>query len=137
MNWMSPFRQLHRQPILSATVVLTLALAIGANVAIFSFVNALLIRPFPFADPDQLVEIHSVRGGQQGKLSMREVLDIREQIGVISAVAAHSGGAGGYNYSGTGKAEEWRAVLTTGNLFEGVGAPLEIGSACAEAPHRD
>jgi putative ABC transport system permease protein len=122
---------------LSATVVITLALAIGANTAIFSFVNALLIRPFPFADPDQLVEIHSVRGGQQGKLSMREVLDIREHIGILSDVAAHSGGAGGYNFGGAGKAEEWRAVLTTGNLFEVLGVPLEMGAKWPDAANRE
>ncbi|MBM3787409.1 MAG: hypothetical protein FJW30_23875, partial [Acidobacteria bacterium] len=58
------FRQILRQPAFSATIVLTLGLAIGANTAIFSFVNALLLRPFPFKDPDQLVEIQSIRGGQ-------------------------------------------------------------------------
>jgi len=67
-------RQIRRQPAFAAAVVLTLGLAIGASTAIFSFVNALLIRPFPFRDPDQLVEIHSIRGGQRGKISMLEVL---------------------------------------------------------------
>src|SRR5205809_498492 len=46
-------RQIRRQPAFAAAVVLTLGLAIGANTAIFSFVNALLIRPFPFRDPGQ------------------------------------------------------------------------------------
>jgi putative ABC transport system permease protein len=121
------FRQIRRQPAFAAAVVLTLGLAIGANTAIFSFVNALLIRPFPFRDPGQLVEIHSIRGGQQGKISMREVLDIKEQVTVLDSIAAHTGAAGGYNYSGEGKPAEWRAILNTGNLFEVLGAPLEIG----------
>jgi putative ABC transport system permease protein len=109
--------------------VLTLGLAIGATTAIFSFVNALLIRPFPFRDPDQLVEIRSVRGGQTGKLSMSEIVDIREQIAGIAAIAAHTGDAGGYNYSGGGgKPEEWKAILTTGNLFEVLGLPLAAGA---------
>jgi putative ABC transport system permease protein len=94
------FRQIRRQPGLAAAVVLTLGLAIGASTAIFSFVNALLLRPFPFRDPDQLVEITSMRGGQPGKISSREVLDIREQIMILDGIAAHSGGAGGYNYRG-------------------------------------
>ena len=126
------FRQIRRQPGLALTVVLTLGLAVGANTAIFSFVNALLIRPFPFRDPDQLVEIHSVRGGQQGKMSMVEVLDIKEQVSVLDGIAAHSGGAGGYNYSGEGRPEEWRAVLTTGNLFEVLGIPFEMGAKWPE-----
>jgi MacB-like periplasmic core domain len=120
-------RQLHAHPALTAAVVLTLGLGIGANTAIFSFVNALLIQPFPFRDADQLVEIHSLRGGQPGKLSMREVLDIRERVGVVEAVAAHTGSGGGYNYGGEGPPEEWRAILTTGNLFEVLGVALEQG----------
>jgi putative ABC transport system permease protein len=123
-------RQIRRQPAISFTVVLTLGLAIGANTAIFSFVNALLIRPFPFRDPDRLVEIQSVRGGQPGKMSMVEVLDLKEQVPAIEAIAAHTGGAGGYNYSGDGggRPEEWRAILTTGNLFEVLGVPFEAGA---------
>lgn len=122
-------RQLRRQPGLALTVIITLGLAVGANTAIFSFVNALLIRPFPFRDADQLVEIRSVRGGQLGKLSMLEVLEIKEQVSILEDIAAHSGGAGGYNYSGSGDGtpEEWRAVLTTGNLFEVLGVRFEVG----------
>jgi putative ABC transport system permease protein len=134
---LSALRQVWRQPALTLTVVLTLGLAIGANTAIFSFVNALLIRPFPFRDPDQLVEIHSVRGGQPGKMSMREVLDIKEQVPAIEAIAAHSGGGGGYNFSGDGRPEEWRAVLTTGNLFEVLGVPFVAGAKWPEIVDRD
>jgi hypothetical protein len=79
------FRQFRRQPAMAATVILTLGLAVGASTAIFSFVNALLIRPFPFRDAEQLVEIRSVRGGQLGKLSMVEIVDIREQITVLAS----------------------------------------------------
>jgi predicted permease len=117
-------RQVRVHPVLSASVVLTLGLGIGANTAIFSFVNALFIRPFPFRDPDQLVEIHSARGGQAGKLSMREVLDLQERVGAIESIAAHTGAGGGYNFGGEGRPEEWRAILTTGNLFEVLGVPL-------------
>lgn len=132
----SSLRQIRRQPAFAAAVVVTLGLAIGANTAIFSFVNALLIRPFPFRDPDQLVEIHSVRGGQPGKMSMREVLDIQEQTSVLESIAAHTGGAGGYNYSGDGRPAEWRAVLTTGNLFDVLGAPLHVGARWPETADR-
>lgn len=132
-------RQLRRQPGLSASVVITLSLAIGANTAIFSFVNALLVRPFPFKDPDQLVEIYSVRGGQRGKMSMREVIDIREQIPILESLAAHTGGAGGYNYSGDGhgRPEEWRAILTTGNLLDVLGVQPALGGAWPEHSNRE
>src|SRR5918995_4356451 len=124
-------RQIRRRPVFAATIVLTLGLAIGANTAIFSFVNALLIRPFPFRDPDQLVEIRSIRGGQRGALAMREILDMQEQLTTLESMAAHTGDSGGYNFSGGGgaKPEEWKTILTTANLFEVLGVPLALGAA--------
>jgi putative ABC transport system permease protein len=130
-------RQASRQPGATAIAVLTLALAVGANTAIFSFVNALLIRPFPFHDPEQLAEIYSVRGGQRGSMSMREVLDVKEQVDIIEAIAAHTGVAGGYNYSGSGKPAEWRADLITGNLFEVLGVPLAEGRPWPDTSDRN
>ena len=120
-------RGLIRQPGLTASVVATLALAIGSATAIFGFVNTLLLRPFPFREPEQLVEIRTVRGGEAGKLSMAEVEDLRREIPTLAAIAAHTGSAGGYNFSGEGRPEEWKAILTTGNLFEVLGTPLTLG----------
>ena len=121
-------RQMRRQPGFTAAVVLTLAVAIGAGTAIFSFVNTLLIRPFPFRDSGQVVEIHSIRGGQSGQVSIREILGIQEQSPSIESIAAHTNSAGGYNFSGEGRAEEWKTMLTTGNLFDVLGAPLILGA---------
>ena len=126
-------RQIRRQPGFAAAIILTLGLSIGATTAVFSFVNALLIRPFPFRDADQLAEICSVRGGQPGKVSMQEILDIRRYSEAVESIAARTGDEGGYNFSGEGgKPEEWKTILTTGNLFEVLGAPLAIGSRWAD-----
>jgi len=130
-------RRFRKHPAPTLAVVLTLGVAIGGNTAIFSFVNALLLRPFPFHDAEQLVEVHSRRGGERGKISMREVLDMRESLTTLEALAAHKGGAGGYNYSAAGRPEEWRAILTTGNLFEVLGVPLAAGAPWPENLDRD
>jgi putative ABC transport system permease protein len=130
-------RQLWKQPIFTASVLLTLGLAIAANATIFSFVSALLIRPFPFRDSDQLVQIRSMRGGQLGLMSMREVLDIKERVSVIEGIAAHTSGFGGYNYSGEGRPEEWKTILTTGNLFDVLGTPLVCGNKWPEHADRE
>ena len=88
------FRQIRRQPGLALAVILTLGMAIGATTAVYSFVNALLLHPFPFRDPEQLVEIYSLRGGQPGRLSMRELLDIQEQVRVLDGIAGRTTGLG-------------------------------------------
>ena len=131
------FRQIRRQPGLAAAIILTLGLAIGANSAVFSFVNALLLHPFPFRDPSQLVEIYSMRGGQPGRISMREMLDIQEQVSVLDGIAGRTTDFGGYNFSGEGKPQEWKTVLITGTLFDVLGVPLAIGNKWPEAADRN
>lgn len=125
-----------RQPGPALAIVSTLGLAIAATTTVFAFVDSLLLRPYPFRDPDQLVEIHSERGGQKGKLSMREVLDLRERVPSLQAIAAHTGSEGGYNFSGEGRPEEWKTVLTTGDLFQVLGVPVAIGTTWPQPSDR-
>lgn len=102
------FRSLRRAPAASVTAIFTLALALGANTALFSLLNVAMIKPLPFWQPDQLVTISSVRigTGEGDAVSARDYLDWRDQGRSFSVVAAW---------------REWGMALT------GLGAPHPRG----------
>ena len=115
--------------------LLTLALGIGANVAIFSVVNAVLLRPLPFADPDRLVGFW----GSEPKRGLPVVawadalyVRFRERGRVLRPVAAY----GEYQFTitnGTGEAERIRGAAVTANFFETLGRQPIRGRAFTSA----
>jgi putative ABC transport system permease protein len=119
-------RLARHQPAFTILVVLTLALGVGANTAIFSAVNGLLLRPAPFRDPDRLVRISLLRGDEEGPVAVPELDDIKE-LPVIEAAALYTD-QGMYNASGFGKPEELPATITTHNLFRVLGVEPLIGT---------
>ena len=79
-------RMLLKSPSISVVATIALALGIGANTAIFSVVNAVLLRPLPFPDPDSLVALFETdlqRGLQRGSHSYPNFFDIRSQNTVL------------------------------------------------------
>lgn len=129
-------RMLIKKPAFTFVVVLTLALGIGANTAIFSFVNALLLRPLPYKDADRLMRIAAVRGKEEGRLSMLELQDLQAQSSVFESVAPYMPGAQ-YNYSGDGPPEELAAPLVSRDLFNVLGVPLLHGGLWPESYDRE
>jgi macrolide transport system ATP-binding/permease protein len=114
-------RMLLKQPGFTLVAILTLALGIGANTAIFSVVNSFLLRPLAVAQPERLVRIRL--GGSH--TSFPNYRDLAEQTEAFSAVAAHS--VGQFNL---GQGEAMGKVLgelVTGNYFPALGVPAALG----------
>src|SRR5690606_1842137 len=86
-------RALHRNRPFALIAILTLALGIGANTAIFSLVNAILLRPLPFEDPSRIVHLFHVWEGIHEYMSPANVVDVREQSTTLDRVAYYRDGS--------------------------------------------
>src|SRR5689334_6374762 len=97
-------RSLRRNPAFAVVAVLTLALGIGANAAIFSVVNAVLLRPLPWSEPDRAVMIWSKwTAFDKTWVATGEVMDYRRRAQTLAEVAAWSDGQ--VNLTGDGDPE--------------------------------
>jgi len=121
-------RTMWKSPRITATVLLTLALGIGANTAIFSVVNATLLLPLPFHDPEQLVVLHAdLRGlgAQSVGFSVPELDDLRDRAGVFSAVSVVYQGP--TNLTGGEHPERLESGVVSPNYFSILGARPQLG----------
>ena len=112
------FRMLLKAPGFTCIAVLTLALGIGANSAIFSVADAVLLRPLPFKNPEQLVMIWgSLAREPQAKMtgSFPDFYDYRAQSQSFSSMAAFS--RGGAILSGAGEPQELHGLAANGDIF--------------------
>ena len=114
------FRSLLKRPGFTAIALIALALGIGANTAIFSLVNAVVLQPLPFPEPDRLVWVYgNIRnGGNRASVSPPDFLDYRAQNKTFEQFAA-SGTLPQYrNLTGGGEPERLTASAVTGNYFQ-------------------
>src|SRR5215212_6133891 len=121
-------RGLTRSPGFTAVAALTLALGIGANTAIFSVVNAVLLRPLSYSQPDQLVSVRARltgRGRNDISLSQPEYQDIRREVPVLRDVAAIW--PININLTGTGRPERVQAAVVSSNYFYLLGVSRVLG----------
>ncbi|MEM7354869.1 MAG: ABC transporter permease [Acidobacteriota bacterium] len=122
-------RGLRKRPAFFVLIVATLALGIGANVSIFGFIQALLLRPLPFTDPERLVRIEAFKGAEPGRVAQREIEDLQRSSQSFQQIAAYYHSQ--YNVTGDGAPEAAPCAINTHNLFEVLGRPLLYGDTFA------
>ena len=122
-------RMFGQSPGFTATAVAALALGIGANTAIFSVVNTVLLKPLPYPDPDRIVAL--MLTSPQGSANITSIPKFnawREQNRVFDDISAFdSGGGPGVNLTGGDRPEQLKAIRVSVDYFHLFGAPIAIG----------
>ncbi|HXW07019.1 MAG TPA: ABC transporter permease [Vicinamibacterales bacterium] len=121
-------RSIVQRPALSAIVILTLALGLGANAAIFGIIDALVLRPFTIPDVDHIVMLAHMRDGDiepQQSVSPADFLDLRGQLDVVERMAAFEWWDA--NLVGRDEAERVQGFRVSSDFFAVLGAPPVIG----------
>src|SRR5438552_8743233 len=129
-------RTLRKSPAIIAVAVVTLALGIGATVAAFSVVNAVLLRPFAISDPDKILWIYSQRpDNPRTNFSLPEYCDYRDQSTSFDGLA----GIASFNpsFSDAGQAERVQGVRMSANAFGILGLRPLLGRTLIAADDRN
>src|SRR5579872_2093257 len=126
-------RTLRRSPLFTAAAVLSLALGIGANTAIFSLLHQVVLQSLPVADPERLVLLHTdyaAPGGSssdnfESVFSYPMYRDLRDRDSAFAAVIGRMGAPATLSWQSS--AGSVRVELVSGNFFAGLGVPAAIG----------
>lgn len=124
-------RGLLKSPGFTAVAVLTLALGIGANTAIFSVVNSVLLEPLPFDEPERLVQVFEVTRGGVGTASPPNFMDWRDANTVFREMGAYTATAGAL--SGAGDPQRIAGAAVTGGFFPVLGEAPVLGRTITDA----
>src|SRR5436309_2854919 len=125
-------RQLIKHPAFTIIAILTLALGIGANTAIFSVVNAVLLKPLPFPDPDQLIAIGMTDTRQKSQsdlnsLSYPDFFDFRDQNRTLASAAVYRDRA--FALTSEEGATSLRGAKVSAEFFDVLGIKPKMGRA--------
>src|SRR2546430_11492098 len=119
-------RMIVKSPGFAAVAILTLALGIGANTALFSVVNGVLFNPLPYPQPEQLVTLHESKPNfEAGSISFLNFQDWRKQNTTFSKMAISRGYS--FNLTGAGDAEQVRTQFVSTDFFPMLGVKPLIG----------
>ncbi len=115
-----------RNPVFTATAVITLALGIGANTAIFSVIDAVLLKPLPFPNPDRLTALYErLEHGENIPVAPADFLDFRSQSKTFEHIAAYR--EGNFNITGRDRPERVAGIVATPDFFAVLGVQPELG----------
>ncbi|MBV9036961.1 MAG: ABC transporter permease [Acidobacteriaceae bacterium] len=121
-------RQLRKSPGFTAVVILMLAIGIGANTAVFSIFNAVLLSKPPYRDPRRLVVIkqtYPTMGAVRLNTSPAEYLDYRDKNRIFTSLAGYNQGS--YDLTGSGTPERIEGIRATSNFFATLGVTPQLG----------
>src|SRR5436853_6097679 len=119
-------RMIVKSPGFAAVAILTLALGIGANTALFSVVNAVLLNPLPYPDPDQLLAVYSKTGTfQESSISYPNFLDWQKDNHSFAALSAFR--SDDYNMVGAGEPERVHIHMISAEFFPALGLQPVLG----------
>jgi putative ABC transport system permease protein len=120
-------RSLRRQPLFATIAVVTLALGIGANTAIFSVVNGVLLKPLPYREPERLVMLwETMKDADRIMVSYPNFLDWRARQRLFEDITVYNP-FDSQNMTGQGDAERVRSALVAGNYFQLLGVRPGLG----------
>ena len=119
-------RQLRKHPAFTVVALLSLSLGIGANTAIFSVVNAVLLRPLPYPAPERLVSVEEYQAGERNPtFSPRDFLDMKEASRSFEYLVGYRGHS--VSFSGSGIPERIEAQNVSPDFFHAFGVEPAIG----------
>ena len=131
------FRILRRSPGFTATAILALALGIGANTAIFTVVNSVLLQPLAYPEPDRLVQLEmSSPQGNANITSIPKYIAWKAQTQVFSDVAAYDVGGPGMNLTGNGLPEQLKGIHVSASYFPVFGVLFAVGRPFSDQEDR-
>src|SRR5947199_4805138 len=123
-------RTLRKSPGFATVAVLTLAIGIGANTAIFSFVNGVLLKPLPYGEPERIVRVlEKPPGGGRNGISTLNYLDWQKDNTVFEYMAAQTGGS--VTLTGIREPVQLRGSRVSPHYFDIFGIKPTIGRAFA------
>jgi putative ABC transport system permease protein len=137
----SGLRMLVNKPGFAAIAIITLALGIGANTAIFSVINAVLLNPLPYREPDRLMqfwETNPLKNWTQVTVAPANLFDWQKQSQSFTEIAAYFGsdkkgpGLSGLELNTGGEPQRLQGLSVTGNIFSVLGAEALVGRTLRE-----